>query len=83
MLNLEVVKEEQDMKRFVTYEKQMGFTECMSEEEYQEFKNSDRFKESHEWEEWVWQYAVDKRTAIAQHDAKMDEYAENPNKDTY
>lgn len=27
-----------------------------------------------DWCEWVWQYAPDKATAIAQHQTKMDEY---------
>ena len=71
------------MKRFLTYEKDLGTIECMSEHEFLEFQNSERFKESYEGHEFVWQYAKDKSAAIAQHDAKMDTYAKNPNKDIY
>ena len=71
------------MKRFLTYEKELGKIECMSENEFLDFQNSERFKESYDWQEFVWQYAQDKGAAIAQHDAKMDAYAKNPNKDIY
>jgi hypothetical protein len=34
-------------------------------------------------EDWVWQFAPDKKIAIEQHDAKLVEWRNNPTKDTY
>lgn len=33
--------------------------------------------------DWVWQFADSKEQAIAQHDAKIDAWHENPNLETY
>ena len=36
-----------------------------------------------DWSEFVWQFAVSKEQAIEQHLMKMDEWQENPNRETY
>lgn len=71
------------MERFLTYEKELHSIECMTEAEFHMFKQSDRYQECNDWEEWVWQFGPSKDAAIAAHDAKMDEWRENPNKETY
>jgi hypothetical protein len=71
------------MERFVTYEKEFGVISCMSEDQFSDFKQSDRADECNDWHEYVWQFAPDKQAAISQHYEKHDEWQENPNKDTY
>jgi len=68
------------MERFVTYMKENSDEVlCMTEREYIERIELDHM----DWAEWVWHYAKDKSRAIAQHDAKHDEWQEDPNKETY
>tara|TARA_B100000963_G_scaffold149147_1_gene130046 strand:+ start:1231 stop:1398 length:168 start_codon:yes stop_codon:yes gene_type:complete len=55
----------------------------MSETEFQAFRQSNKFDEFHDWQEYVWQFAPNKQTAISQHHAKHDDWQENPNKETY
>ena len=71
------------MRRFLTYEKNANIILCMSETEFQAFRQSDKFDEFHDWQEYVWQFAPDKQTAISQHHVKHDDWQENPNKETY
>ena len=72
------------MGRFITYITEgsaydTDSVKCMSEREYIECIELDHG----DWAEWVWQYAVDKKSAIAQHFEKHDAWQENPEKDTY
>ena len=71
------------MKRFITYENELNVINCMSETEFQAFRQSNKFDEFHDWQEYVWQFAPNKQTTISQHHAKHDDWQENPNKETY
>lgn len=69
--------------RFVTYIPE-GHDDvfCLSEQEFRAHKATPEFDE-HGWDEWVWQEAPDKDTAVANHFVKMDEWHSNPDRETY
>lgn len=71
------------MTRFVTY-LPCGCDDvhCLSEDEFAAHKQTPEF-DPYGWDEWVWQEAPDKDTAIANHFVKMDEWHTNPGKRTY
>ena len=69
------------MNRYITYEKDFSVIGCMSETEFKQHK--DLGGDDRDWHEYVWQFAPDKLTAIAQHSAKHDAWQRNPNKETY
>ena len=71
------------MTRFVTYlPDDSDDVHCLSEAEFSAVKKTPEF-DSFGWDEWVWQEAPDKETAIANHFVKMDEWHANPDKETY